>query len=476
VARVEERLAALWRRVPNRIAVDDGQDTLSYADLGRESEALANALAHRGLRPREPIVLAHGNRAHDVAAFLAIWRAGGVAVPLHRRTPPPAAHAVLERLGARLILDVAPEGGAWSGRSTEPVAERGGPPPPARALLDDAATVVFTSGSTGTPKGVVVDAARASAKLDMIQSHLDLPAGCGVLNPLSLGFSFGQWVTWLTLLREGTVFLRASFDAEATLHLLDGGAVSRLALVPTMARRLLQALDGRTLAWPGCLLSGGEPLAAALGERLLEALPEVGVGDIYGLTETGTCDFFVTPEEYAAAAGTLGKPGRGIDYRIRADGGLEIRSPFAMLGYLDAPDLTAQALREGYFRTGDLITRREDGRLVLAGRATDLVNRAGIKVSPLEVESLLLGHPEIHAALVTGIPDQDLGESVHAAVVPRPGRRLAAETIRAWMRERAEPFKVPDRIHVVADLPSGTTGKADRRALRDRVRGDPPTD
>ena len=154
-----------------------------------------------------------------------------------------------------------------------------------------------------------------------------------------------------------------------------------------------------------------------------------------------------------------------------AVGELQIRTPFGMLGYLDRSDLTAASFMDGWFRTGDLARRRTDGFVELVGRSKEIISRGGNKIAPLEIDQLFAGHPDVAAALTTGIPDPLLGESLHVMIVPRPGARLNADALRIWAAARIEKFKLPDMVHFASELPPGPTGKADRHALRQQIQG-----
>lgn len=216
-------------------------------------------------------------------------------------------------------------------------------------------------------------------------------------------------------------------------------------------------------------MAGGEVLPAPVARQVAAAWPKARLWDIFGLTETGTCDFFAGPGEWPDAAGSIGRPGPGIEARIAADGELQIRTPYGMLGYLDQPELTEASFADGFFRTGDLAAERADGRVALIGRAKEVIIRAGNKISPLEVERIFLEHPDVAAALAAGASDTRTGEGIHLMVVPRPGAAPDAASLRSWAAERLERWKLPDRIHFGAALPTGATGKADRKALRAAV-------
>jgi long-chain acyl-CoA synthetase len=290
-----------------------------------------------------------------------------------------------------------------------------------------------------------------------------------VLTPLQLIFSFGQWVAFLTLARGGTVHLAERFDPSAIAEALGRGGVDYLAAVPTMLRLLP---DERDAAVDATILTGGEPVTAHLRRMLLERWPRARIASIYGLTETGTCDLFQFDEAGAEAVETLGRASPGVEVATDAETGeLLIRSPFAMLGYLDMPEETARTLTGGWLRTGDVARIEADGSVTLVGRLKELINRGGNKVSPLEVERLFAGHPDVAAALATGVRDERLGEAIHLLVVPRPGTSADADALRAWARDRVERFKLPDAIHFADELPLGRTGKADRAVLRRSLEG-----
>lgn len=417
-------------------AVERAGAILSHGELCRRAEARALDLAGEGVGEFRPHPVLVDNSPIDLVELLAVYRAGGVAVPIHRATP----RARVEELIARLVPD---------------------------PMLHGASTIVFTSGTTGAPKAAVLSADRQAAKLEMIRRETGWQDGRRTLLALQLTFSFGQWVTWLTLLSGGTLVFPEKLSVEAVAGVLARRDVDRLPAVPTLLRGLLDRTETAALPdWSGAVMAGGEVLPAGLGGKIRSAWPGVGIGDIYGLTETGTCDFFVDPPDYDAAAGSLGRPGSDIEIRIAENGELRIRSPYGMLGYLLDPERTADAFDDdGYFRTGDLAQMRDDGRVILVGRAKDLINRGGMKVAPLEVEAVLAAHPDVAGALVAGVPDPQSGEAVIAIITAAPGRHPVPEAVLAWSGERLERYKLPTRLKVVAALPTGATGKGDRGAV-----------
>ena len=463
-----DRVLDACQRHPTRLGLIDAHERMDYGRLRHVAEDIAGHLARYGLHGSEPVLVPVSNTGRDLAAFLGVWLAGGVAVPVHRDAAEATAVSLLATTGARLVANGRPELATPPAlASPEIVTCQDRPAPAARSLLEGAALIVFSSGTTGEPKGVVVGHERFSGKLDMINSVLEFEDGTRSLLVLQLTFSFGQWVALLTLIRGGTLQVESRFRPDPVLRALASGGIDRAAFVPTMLRDLLNADGAREADWSGHVMAGGEVMPAALADEIRATWPEAKLWDIFGLTETGTSDFFVRPAEYDQAAGSIGRPGPGVEFRLAGpDGELQIKTPYGMLGYLDAPELTAAAYADGWFRTGDLARLRGDGRVELVGRSKEQIVRGGNKISPLEVERAFLAHASVAQALATGIADERAGEAVHLLVVPVPAGAPEPAALLAWAEGRLDRYKMPAGIHIAKELPLGHTGKADRRELR----------
>ena len=449
-------------------AIRDTKPTIVGADEALEGSGVdafasrvADALTLGGVLPREPVHAVFGNCPSDLGVLLGIWRAGAVAVPVHVATPPPVLETLQATTKARFSI------------RQETVEVIGEGPPPDRGLLHEAALIVFTSGTTGRPKGVVIGHDRLAGKLEVLSRLISPRPSDVVVCPLQLTFIFGIWVSLLAVLAGARLHLLPKFESDAVWRAL-GTDATVLATVPTMLRALTPGGPGPAPALRA-VLTGGEPLDAALAAAVRTSLPGAGLYDLYGLTETGSCDFCLSPADQPDGFGAIGCPTENVDFHLVAEDGsiaaegspgeLRIRTPYGMLGYLDDPSLTQTSFSDGFFRTGDLARIRKDGRVELVGRSKEMIVRGGNKVSPLEIDRLFLGHPDVQAALSAGVPDVRLGETIQVVVVPREGAALDPQGLRDWASLRIERYKVPDAIHVRDALPTGRTGKADRTAV-----------
>jgi long-chain acyl-CoA synthetase len=495
-----EAILTVCRNIPDHVAACAnekalrGRSGLTYRELDAESRRLAEELKKLSVRSYEPIVVFISNAPEDLVSLLAIWLVGAVAVPLYFDTGQETVRTVLDRTDARLILlkeGVAAESVIPAGeeRNLSNIRLRiiGSGALAGQDILHDGALVMFTSGSTGKPKGVVLSRSSFMRKLQAIQNVLRFPEGLRTLLVLKLSFAFGQWVSMLTLLRGGTIVMCPKFSAMAFLELLQEDTIDQVAVVPTMLRALLNDVHrGESadriaklcaMGRPRLICTGGEPIAPAIVSQLRTLLAHTGIADVFGLTETCTSDFILSPEQFDRYIGSIGFPSPGVEFRIRNRetgeiasmgeiGELEIRSEYIMRGYLGEPELTGASFRDGYFLTGDLARQGDDGQVYLAGRCKDLIMRGGYKISPLEVDALLLQHPQVAACLTTGLPDDLLGERIHTLVVLREQSGVDAEELRSWLKSRLDRYKVPDQIHIGTNIPQGGTGKDDRRELQ----------
>lgn len=444
-------LGTLLAEAAQRFAAREAFPGLSYATFLRDAQAVRDALAKAGLAANEPVHVRISNQPLDLAAYAGVWLAGGVVVPVHRSSPEGAVAHVATKTRARFEFDA-----KLKTLSDEK--------PPSRPILDGAALIVFTSGSSGMPKGAVLSHRAFIGKLEAIQSMLSFRDSDRTLLVLNITFSFGIWVALLTLLHGGCLLPREKFASGGFLKDLEDSRATQVAVVPTMMRSLILDVPSDKLHCnaPALrqVLIGGETLGKGLGETLRALFAPAPLIDIYGLTETSTCDFFLMPADLPRYAGCIGRPSPGVRFRIVGDDGeLQISSPYLMSGYLDEPQL--QPIRDGWLATGDLARERDPGVVEIVGRKKELIYRGGSKIAPLEIEFACSAHPKVAAALAVGRHDERLGQRIHALVVPREKGLSAAEVL-AFLSTRLERHKLPDVLYFARELPAGRTGKADR--------------
>jgi fatty-acyl-CoA synthase len=294
------------------------------------------------------------------------------------------------------------------------------------------------------------------------------------------GWGTPHYVTGL----GGVHVLLPRFDPGEVLRLVEAHRVTRLFLVPTMARMVLDhpSLPERDLTSLRQVSVGG---SAAGPDLLAEIEAKLGCPCIcgYGMTESSPTLTRSLPKPGApstpAQRATTGLPILGVDVRVLGFDDVEVpwdgttvgevcaRSNHVMIGYLGAPDATAEVLRDGWLRTGDLAVVDRDGYLTIVDRAKDLIVSGGENIASVEVEHALLTHPAVREAAVVGVPDARWGEVPRAFVSLVPGTNATEPELIAWVRERLAPFKAPKSVVVLDDLPKGGTGKLQKQALRD---------
>jgi long-chain acyl-CoA synthetase len=445
-------------------------------------------LARLGLAPGDRVLTILPNTPATFAVQLACLLEGVVPVPLGPDTPPDEVRAVeLDARPVRALVDNTRARGAVA--LSVPVhhvdedALRAVRPREPSASAPRTRPMAYTSGTTGERKGVHVgvhDPAWGAHWVDDEHRAFDRRHGERhlVVSPLyhSGPFRFAA----VTVLTGGAVAVLPRFDVDAWLSALRTHRPTSLFCVPTHLHRLLSHPDFRAddLASLRLLAHAGAPCPVPLKERVLEAAPEDAVWEFYGSTEG---QFTVCPPDlWREAPGTVGRARPGHRLEVRSDdaqplpagqvGAVWVHAPsHARWRYFDDPERTAAAWDGDAFTVGDLGHLDRDGRLFLDGRPGDLVISGGVNVYPARVEQRLLALPAVAEAVVLGVPDEEWGERVEAAVVLRDGARLDPELARRELRRVLAPAEVPKHIAVVDELPRTPTGKIRRVGLRDAL-------
>ncbi|MFF3615353.1 long-chain fatty acid--CoA ligase [Streptomyces sp. NPDC002580] len=503
------------RAVPDRAAVVLGDQQLTYAELDAAACRVANLLRSRGIEPGDKVALSCPNVPWFPVVYYGILKAGAVAVPLnvllksreityHLKDSEAKAYFCFEDtpglpLGQEgwtgfgntencehfFVMTAAPAlespitgaqtlTAALTGQSTtfETVATEPG----------DTAVILYTSGTTGLPKGA--ELTHSNVTLNVLTCHKlfgEVEHDVHLI-ALPLFHSFGQVVQMNAgLASRATLVLLPRFDARSALALMQRHAVTFFAGVPTMYWALLEA-DAPDVDLPRIAKnlriagSGGSALPVEIHRRFGERF-SVTIREGYGLSETSPAATFSAPGE-AVRPGSIGRPVWGVEVDLVAEdwtpvtgpdavGELVIRGHNIMKGYYNRPEATAEVMRNGWFRTGDLARRDAEGWYYVVDRAKDLIIRGGFNVYPREIEEVLLTHPAVSMVAVIGVPHERHGEEIKACVVLTPGAVLSEEELIAWCKEEMAGYKYPRLVEFLDILPTNATGKILKRELRD---------
>ena len=423
-------LAEAAARRPQARALSGPGRSWSFAALDAWVEELAGRIRTEDLPSRDDVLAPVVEPTPEgVAAVLAATRAGLTVAPLNPALTPAEHDAALRGLA--------------------------GPRPGGMAVL-------WTSGTSGTSRGVVLGADNLRASALASERRLALGPDDRWLASLSMAHVGGLALVTRALVLGSEIVAYGAFDATRASALIDDGSVTHASLVPTQLRRLLDVRGGRA-APPTfrCVLVGGAHAPRELVEQALGVGWPVAL--TWGMTEMTSQVATAPPDLTRRKPGTVGVPLDGVEVRIAGDGELLARGRTLARGLVGA----AHALVDeaGWYHTGDLGRRDDEGHLWITGRCSDRIVSGGVTVDPREVESVLRAHPAVVDACVVGLADAEWGEKVVAAVVPVEGA-FDLEAVDAWSRARLGPPRRPRRWLLLDALPLNANGKVDREAVR----------
>jgi long-chain acyl-CoA synthetase len=495
------------RREPGKVAIMLDDMKLRYAEVNGAANKIANGLVGLGVRPGDKVALMLPNTPHFVICYYAVLKLGATVVPLnvlfkrhevayHLADSDAVALIVWEGfLGEategfqqakhcrNLIVAQAPGNpaglpdGALSLNAlmadTAPVFDTH------QTMPDDTAVILYTSGTTGRPKGAELshfnmffNAMICAEKLGPTPQPDDV-----ILVALPLFHSFGQTCQMnTTLYYGGTLTLMTRFEPQKALEIMQRDRVTHFSGVPTMYFYLLNfsGADQYNVSTLRFCSSGG----AAMPVEVMHAFNKkynVTVLEGYGLSETSPVASF-NHLDRPQKPGSIGVPVWGVEMRcVDADGRevpvgelgeIVIRGHNVMKGYYKRADASAEAIRDGWFFTGDVAYQDEDGYFFIKDRVKDMIIRGGFNVYPREIEEVLYGHPAVAEAAVIGIHDPALGEEIKAVVAFKPGQSAAEQEIIDYCKERLAAYKYPRSVEIRDTLPKTATGKILKRELK----------
>ena len=502
------------RRYPDRDALVLGDVRLTYAQVDAAANQVANLLVSRGIEPGDKVALTCPNLPYFPIVYYGALKTGAVVVPMNVLNKGREVAYYLTDSGAKAYFcfegtaELAMGAEGWEGFgqvdtctdffliTADPAAESSidgattfgqalaGQPAEFESVStaeSDTAVILYTSGTTGQPKGA--ELSHSNLVLNALTCNRlfqNAPAQDSHIVALPLFHSFGSTVQMNAgFSMAATLYLVPRFDAEQVVGLMQREEITFFAGVPTMWWGILHALtddvDVERIA--GNLrrgVSGGASLPVEIIKQTQERLG-VTILEGYGLSETSPVATFSDPD-HDPRPGSIGIPIWGIEVKLvdedwktveGADevGEIAIRGHAVMKGYLNRPDATAEVMKDGWFRTGDLARRDEDGFYYIVDRSKDMIIRGGFNVYPREVEEVLMTHPAVSLAAVVGVPHDSHGEEIKAFVILDEGASITPEELVAWGKEQMAAYKYPRMVEIVPSLPMTATGKILKREL-----------
>ena len=447
------------RRFGAKTALLCDDNKLTWSELDAFASGFARDLSSQGVAAGDRVAILLPNGIEFVVAFLAVLKLGATPAPLNPLVKEEELAAFRADLRPKLSIDrVMLSRGSW--RTVE---EAGA-----------ASLILYTSGSTGRPKGAVFShAALTFANRSWAEPVMGLSADDTVLVAVPLAHSLGLNGGLLApLLTGATIVILERFTPEAVFAAIQKHRVTVLPGVATIFRRLLNSA-----AFADCDFSSVRRAIAGAApcpwELAVEWREKSGTRIVrgYGMTELFRPLSF-RANETNEVPNAVGSAVPGVEIRMELEDGasdnigeLWIKSPAMMDGYLDAPEETNAVISNGWFRTGDLATVSTDGYVHIVGRKRERILRGGYSVFPQEIEAVLVSHPAVAEAAVIGVADADLGEEVAAFVSLKRSQRLSSEALYDYCKEHLARYKYPRKIHILAELPKGPTGKVLKSAL-----------
>ncbi|MEA3012541.1 MAG: fatty-acyl-CoA synthase [Sphingomonadales bacterium] len=494
-ATLDAQLGRVARQRPDAVALKFGAEALSYAALDARASRLANALIALGVRPGDRVAVLMLNRLELVEAYFGILRAGAVCVPVNFRLVAQEVAYILENSGATIVICdgvsgvperpdlvvVTTDGGPAARRYEALLAAAPSAPPQIAASEHDPAFIMYTSGTTGRPKGAVL------SHLNLLMNSMNMIA------MLEIGRSDRCWLAGLPLFHIGGLngilpFLHlggtsiilpsGDFDPADTVAIMERERVTSCFFVPTQWQAICAVPDiARSRLCLQRVSWGASTITAATLATITDTFPGVRTYNAFGQTEMSSITCVMRVDEAPAKAASIGRPVSGVEARLVDAEGRDVapgeageiiyRGPTVMLGYWNDPEATAEAMRDGWFHSGDMSRVDEEGFHFLVDRKKDMIISGGENIYCPEVEAAIAAHPDVRDVAVIGLPHPKWVETPVAIVVAADGASLDAEAIIAWCRGLLASYKKPTRVHFIASLPRNASGKVLKPKLRE---------
>jgi long-chain acyl-CoA synthetase len=481
---------------PDHIAVKLDDTEMSYAMLDGATAHMVGLLHEHGVKPGDRVGIMLPNVPYFPVCYYGILRAGAIVVPMNVLLKKREVGYYLSDPEAKLLIawadfaEAAETGAEEAGSECllvtpgefENVVGEADPVTEVAETADgDTAVILYTSGTTGQPKGAELSNANLSRNAEASRGLFGLGSDAVVLGALPLFHTFGQTCGMnATLGGGGTLTLIPRFDPAKALEIIQRDEVNVFQGVPTMYGAMLH-LDGREdydVSTLKVCASGGSAMPVELMRGFEEAFG-CKVLEGYGLSESSPVASFNHPDR-ERKPGSIGTPIEGVEMKIVDDDGNEvdqgdvgeivIKGHNVMNGYWKRDEATAETIVDGWLHTGDIGKIDEDGYFFIVDRKKEMIIRGGYNVYPREIEEVLYEHPDVREAAVLGIPSDEYGEEVAAAVALKDGASTSPDELRSYVKEQVAGYKYPRKVWLVDELPKGPTGKILKREI------EPPDD
>jgi long-chain acyl-CoA synthetase len=490
--RVDKKISRVTEQWPDRIAVVHKSRSWTYADLADLTALYEARLKEAGFSSGERAVLWMENSAEYIASYLAVLRLNGVVVALHAQVLPEEIKKVIQLVCATGLITSSQN---WKKAmneldssdlrfvltESEVIGLDGNPP--WMEVPEELAQIIYTSGSTGQPKGVMLSHRNLIANADSIIHYLGLKETDSVMAVLPFVYAYGNSVMLTHLFTGGKLIIENSFVyPNLVLDKMKSEEVTGFSGVAPTYALLLGHSNLKNYSFPSLryLTHAGGPMPLDLLVKVRKAFDGKDIFIMYGQTEAAARITYLPPKELDRKSGSVGLPIPGVTIKIVDSigesvpvgqiGEVAAAGDNIMMGYWRNSDQTEKTLDRGWLRTGDIGRLDEEGFLYIVGRNSEIIKSGAFRISPYEIEEVLLRHPEVSEAGVVGMDDPILGESIFGVIAPHDGCYPGEQELLAFCARHLAPYKRPKVIVQVKELPKSPSGKILRQNIKDLCR------